>query len=174
MSIFTVDILDTHRLAHSPLYHETALAGNNADPYHIKGIVPIFIQSVYAKSEHVTFTCNGFDTSKSGMCIHHPGLVGDMGVGPKGLQKIDSASALVLSCSLAPERYLPDHSGRDQPAQLPLRPPADPLTGCFRRIFQRLSSFSPPLPISMVGIGFKKGTGSDDEESAKKTRSQPD
>ena len=76
-------------------------------PYHIKGIVPIFIQSVYAKSEHVTFTCNGFDTSKSGMCIHHPGLVGDMGVRPKGLQKIDSASALVLSCSLLPSGTCP-------------------------------------------------------------------
>jgi hypothetical protein len=105
--LFTTDILNTHRLAHSPLFHETALAGNNADPYHIKGIVPIFIQSVYAKSEHVTFTCTGFDTSKPGMCIHHPGLVGDMGVGPKGLQKVDSASAIVLSCSILPSGTCP-------------------------------------------------------------------
>ena len=107
VSIFTTDILDTHRLAHSPLYHETALWGDNAKPYHIKGIVPIFIQSVYAKSEHVTFTCNGFDSSRPGMCIHHPGLVGDMGVGPKGLQKIDSASAIVLSCTLLPSGTCP-------------------------------------------------------------------
>ena len=100
--IFTTDIYNTHRLAHSPLFHETALWGNNAMPYTIKGIVPIFIQGVFAKAEHVTFTCNGFDTSRPGMCIHHPGLVGDMGVGPKGLQKVDSASAIVLSCALLP------------------------------------------------------------------------
>jgi len=106
-SLFTTDIFLTHRLAHAPLYHETALAGNNADPYHIKGIVPIFIQSVFAKSEHVTFTCNGFDTSRPGMCIHHPGLVGDMGVGPKGLQKVDSAGAIVLSCNLLPSGTCP-------------------------------------------------------------------
>ena len=101
-SIFTTDIYNTHRLAHSPLFHENALWGNNAMPYTIKGIVPIFIEGVFAKSEHVTFTCNGFDASRPGMCIHHPGLVGDMGVGPKGLQKVDSASAIVLSCVLLP------------------------------------------------------------------------
>jgi hypothetical protein len=106
-SLFTTDILLTHRLAHSPLYYETVLAGNNADPYHIKGLVPIFIQSVFARSEHVTFTCVGFDTSRPGMCIHHPGLVGDMGVGPKGLQKVDSASAIVLSCALLPSGTCP-------------------------------------------------------------------
>ena len=107
VAIFGADIFNTHRLAHSPLFHETALAGNNADPYHIKGIVPIFIQSVYAKSEHVTFSCNGFDASRPGMCIHHPGLVGDMGVGPKGLQKVDSAGAIVLSCALLPSGTCP-------------------------------------------------------------------
>ena len=70
LSLFTTDIFNTPRVAHAPLFHETALAANNADPYHIKGIVPIFIQSVFAKSEHVTFTCNGFDASRPGML--HP------------------------------------------------------------------------------------------------------
>jgi hypothetical protein len=107
-SIFTSAIFDTPRLAHAPLYWETALLGSNACCYHIKGIVPIFIQSVYARSDHVTFTCSGeFDDTVPGMCIHHPGLEGAMGVGPAGLQKVDSASALVLSCSLLPAGTCP-------------------------------------------------------------------
>lgn len=103
VSIFTLDLFNTHRVAHAPLFHETALLGSNACCYHIKGIVPIFIQSVYARAEHASFICTDeFDDTVSGMCIHHPGLTGEMGVGPKGLQKIDSASALVLSCALLP------------------------------------------------------------------------
>jgi hypothetical protein len=114
VSIFTPDLFNTHRLAHAPLYHEGPPPapfpplGFNACCYHIKGLVPIFIQSLYARSAHVTFTCDGeFDDTVTDMCVHHPGLTGSMGVGPKGLQKVDSASALVLSCALLPAGTCP-------------------------------------------------------------------
>jgi hypothetical protein len=108
--IFTSDIFNTHRLAHSPLYHEDQLVHSNGECtlgspqncYHIKGIVPIFIQSLYA-STAPSFTCSGeLDDTVPGTCVHHPGLEGAMAINAAGKQKISSASALVLSCALLP------------------------------------------------------------------------
>jgi hypothetical protein len=102
------DLLDTHRIAHAPLYHESSLLSSNACCYHIKGLVPIFIEGVWARSTHGSFTCTGeFDDSVAGMCTHRPGLEGSMNVNPPGQKNIDSASALVLSCSIMPSGTCP-------------------------------------------------------------------
>lgn len=103
LRIFGLDLLDTHRIAHAPLYHETALLSSNSCCYHIKGLVPIFIDGVWARSTHNSFQCNDeFDDSVAGMCTHHPGLAGSMDVNPPGQKNIDSASAIVLSCAVMP------------------------------------------------------------------------
>ncbi len=108
LRIFGSDLFTTHRLAHSPLYHETSLLSSNACCYHIKGLVPIFIEGVWARSAHATFQCNGeFDDSVSGMCTHRPGLAGSMDVNPPGQKNIDSASAIVLSCAVIPADTCP-------------------------------------------------------------------
>ncbi len=108
MRIFTSDILNTHRLVHAPLYHEISLLPNNSCCYHIKGLMPVFIDGVWTRSTHASFTCDGeFDDTTAGMCIHRPGLAGSLNVNPPGQKNIDSASGIVLSCALLPEGTCP-------------------------------------------------------------------
>lgn len=105
--IFTTDILTSQRIAHSPLYHETALIGNNSCCYHIKALVPIFLDGAWMRSTHATFSCTGEFDPAGGMCVHRAGLTGSMNVNPPGQRKIDSASAIVLDCALMPSGTCP-------------------------------------------------------------------
>lgn len=118
-AIFTGAILNTPRLVHAPLYWEDQLAGNNADPYHIQGVVPVFLDGVWARNGHPTFVCSGeFDGSTPGMCIHHPGLTGFMDVNPPGQKVIDSASGIVLRCSLLPSMTCPSIQDGSNPLNI--------------------------------------------------------
>lgn len=106
--IFTTELFLTHRIAHAPLYWETNPLGSNSCCYHIKGLVPIFIDGVWARATHNSFSCAGeFDDSVTGMCTHLPGLAGSMNVNPPGQKNVDSASAIVLSCAVIPPGTCP-------------------------------------------------------------------
>ncbi len=100
--IFSLAIDNTSRLSAVPRFSESALLPSNACCYHIIDYTPIFIQGVYARNNHPTFQCTGTMDNQPDMCVHHPGMTGNLNVNPPGLKLIDSASALILRCQQLP------------------------------------------------------------------------
>jgi hypothetical protein len=97
--IFNDDIANTPRLASVPRYHESAKLPSNSCCYHIQTIVPVFLHGLWAE-QNGPFTCSGGLIDIDGnTCVHLPGLEGDMSVPAPGIQRVDSASGIVLSCS---------------------------------------------------------------------------
>lgn len=105
--VFTPDILTTTRLVHAPLFWEQTKRPNNSCCYHIKGLVPVFIDGVWADSSHPSFTCDFIEDAALQVCIHRPGLVGSMDVNPPGQKTIQSASGILLSCAILPSGTCP-------------------------------------------------------------------
>jgi Flp pilus assembly protein TadG len=97
--LFSEDIAVTPRLAPVPRYHQAAALTNNGDLYDIKEFVPIFIQGIWT-SEANNWTCTGtIETVPGDFCRHEPGMVGVITSSSPGQRKVDSASALLLSCA---------------------------------------------------------------------------
>ena len=105
--VFTPDIFTTYRLVHSPLFWDLTKRSNNSCCYNIKGLVPVFIDGVWADSSHHTFTCDFIEDTALQVCIHRPGLVGEMDVNPPGQKVITSASGVLLSCAILPSGTCP-------------------------------------------------------------------
>lgn len=99
----TSDILQTPRFATVPIFVEPNPLGANSCCYHIADVAPVFIESVYAVKNHVSFSCAGLEELPSGnVCVHRAGIDGHMDVNPPGQKKVDSAGSVVLDCDLLP------------------------------------------------------------------------
>lgn len=94
--LFSDAIAESPRLAPVPRYHQANPLGSNACCYDIKEFVPIFVQGVWT-ANGPGWTCNGTMES-SEYCQHEPGLTGTIWHNGPGQRKVDSASALLLSC----------------------------------------------------------------------------
>jgi hypothetical protein len=103
-ALFTEELFQSPRLVIVPMYHESAPIGNNSCCYNIKDFVPVFINSIWTASGP-SWTCDGTIENVPGdHCKHSPGMDGTIAVAAPGQRKIDSADAIVLTCSmLAPE-----------------------------------------------------------------------
>lgn len=102
-SLFVDDLWETPRLTIVPMYHQSTHLGNNACCYDIKGFVPVFIDGLWTDTGS-QWTCDGgiVNDSEGGFCKHEPGRAGTIHINAGGLRKVDSASAIVLSCDVLP------------------------------------------------------------------------
>jgi hypothetical protein len=101
--LFTADILDTPRLGAAPALWEDHYPPNNNYHMHIKGLSPIFIDSLYAQIVSPHFNCNGLDsTTAAGVCAHYAGIDGSMTVSAPGQRRFQSVGAIVLACEIMP------------------------------------------------------------------------
>ena len=101
--VFTTDILSSQRVGHSPLFWETGYCGFNSCYYHIKGLVPVFLDGLWSQTSP-PFTCSGefVNDTANGICIAYAGTQGTMSISAPGQQRIESTSAMVLDCALMP------------------------------------------------------------------------
>lgn len=104
--LFTSDILTSQRVGHAPLFWETGFCGFASCDYHIKGLIPIFIDGLWAGTTP-SFTCAGGFTDTGAMCISYSGVQGSMSVSSPGARRVDSASAIALDCALMPAGTCP-------------------------------------------------------------------
>ncbi len=102
-SLFEADLYTTKRLTIVPKYHQTAPIGNNSCCYDIKEFVPVFLDGIWTKIGP-QWTCNNgiVNDPAAGICKHEPGRTGTLTVGAVGQRRIDSASAIVLTCEVLP------------------------------------------------------------------------
>ncbi len=109
-SLFLSDLYETTRLTIVPKYHQAAPIGNNSCCYDIKAFVPVFIDGIWT-ANGPQWNCNAgmVNDPVNGYCKHEPGRSGTIQIGPPGQRKINSASAIVLSCEVLP--------GVDDPAE---------------------------------------------------------
>jgi hypothetical protein len=100
--LFLPDIANTPRLASVPEYLQASPLAANACCYDIQDLIPIFIQGVWT-NHGGQWTCTGTVAVTPGSsCLHEPGMTGEIDVGAVGQQKIDSVSALILTCQQLP------------------------------------------------------------------------
>lgn len=107
LRIFTSALLDTPRLGAAPQVWEDFPPPNNNYHMHIQGLVPVFIDSLYAEIVTPHFSCNGLDETIPGLCVHRAGIDGSMTVQSPGQRVFQSAGAIVLSCAIIPEGACP-------------------------------------------------------------------
>lgn len=109
-SLFVDELYQTLRLTIVPKYHQDTPLGNNACCYDIESFVPVFLDGVWT-SNGPQWTCAGgmVNDSAEGFCKHEPGRTGEITIDAAGQRKVDSASAIVLSCEVLP--------GVDDPAE---------------------------------------------------------
>lgn len=104
--IFTTEINSSQRLGHSPLLYEGGPCGMASCNYHIVGIVPIFIDGIWAAtSPHLN--CLGEFNNTGTACIAHAGVQGEMQVSAPGQQRVHSGTAVLLDCALMPTGTCP-------------------------------------------------------------------
>ncbi len=97
--LFTDAIAVSPRLAPVPRYHQASPLPSNACCYDIKEFVPIFLQGIWT-TEANPWTCTGtVETIPGSHCKHEPGMTGVITASAAGQRKIDSASALLLTCA---------------------------------------------------------------------------
>ncbi len=108
--LFHEDLYLSPRLTIVPMYHQGAHCGNNACKYDIQNFVPVFIDGIWT-NRGPQWTCSGgvISDAAGNFCKHEPGRVGTIHINAQGQRKIDSASAIVLSCEVLP--------GVDEPGQ---------------------------------------------------------
>lgn len=104
--IFVSAIHDSQRVGHAPLLWETGFCGMASCTYHIKGLVPLFIDGLWVGTSP-PFTCSPDFTDTGTMCVAYSGVQGTMAVAAAGQQRIDSASAIALDCALMPSGTCP-------------------------------------------------------------------
>jgi hypothetical protein len=102
-SLFVSDLYDSPRLTIVPEYHQSSPLGNNACCYDIKDFVPVFINGIWTDNGP-QWTCDGgmINDPAADYCKHEPGRTGQIHITAAGQQKVDSASAIVLSCDVLP------------------------------------------------------------------------
>ena len=122
--LFSTEILTSQRLGHAPLFWETGFCGFASCEYHIRGLIPLFIDGLWAGTSP-SFNCNADFEDTGTMCIARAGLQGSMSVSAPGQQRIDSASAIALDCALMPSGTCPALQDGNGPPQLPIRLAAD-------------------------------------------------
>lgn len=105
--LFHSDIYDSPRLTIVPRYHQSTALGSNACCYDILGFEVVFIDEIWT-SHGPQWTCDGGMVVDPGeFCKHSPGRQGTIHINAAGQRKVDSASAIVLSCGLLPDAGIP-------------------------------------------------------------------
>lgn len=109
-SLFVEDLYESPRLTIVPKYHQNAPLGHNACCYDIMTFVPVFIEGIWtANGPQWQCTEGIINDPGQGYCKHEPGRTGTLHINAQGNRRVDSASAVILSCDVLP--------GVDQPAQ---------------------------------------------------------
>ena len=106
--LFVSALYDSPRLTIVPRYHQSVALGSNACCYDILGFEVVFLDAIWT-SNGSQWSCNGgmINDMAAGFCRHEPGRTGSITIGPPGQRKIDSASAIVLSCRALPNAGIP-------------------------------------------------------------------
>jgi len=101
--LFVDELYESPRLTIVPEYHQLAPLPSNACCYDVKDFVPVFIEALWTANGN-QWTCDGtmINDTVDNFCKHEPGRTGQINIGASGQQKIDSASAIVLSCEVLP------------------------------------------------------------------------
>lgn len=100
-SLFVSDLYESPRLTIVPRYHQSSALGSNSCCYDILGFEVVFIDEIWT-ANGPQWTCDGGIVNEADYCKHSPGRRGSIDINAAGQQRVDSASAIVLSCDLLP------------------------------------------------------------------------
>lgn len=106
--LFVSELYQSPRLTIVPRYHQATPLGSNKCCYDILGFEVVFIDEVWT-ANGPSWECDGamIDDPAVGFCRHSPGREGSIEIPAAGQQRVDSASAIVLSCGLLPDAGIP-------------------------------------------------------------------
>lgn len=106
--LFVDELYQSPRLTIVPRYHQTAALPSNSCCYDILSFEVVFIDEIWTANGS-QWTCDGgmINDAANGFCKHSPGRQGTIHINANGQRRIDSASAIVLSCELLPDAGIP-------------------------------------------------------------------